>query len=105
MSGISSCSVTRVCPWAHTYQSAHEVSGTPCLHLHYLEAVKSLPICLSLRGHVVVPLGVTGWLELAGTRRWCLRQRGQWMLACSGRLSQGRVTAVQLNLCYESVEM
>lgn len=37
--------------------------------------------------------GVAG-LELAGTRRWCLRQRGQWMLMCSDHLRQGRVAAV-----------
>lgn len=34
---------------------------------------------------------MTGWLELAGSRIWCLRQRGQWMLVCSDHLSQGCV--------------
>lgn len=59
-SGISFCSLTCVCTWAHTEQSALEVSGTRCPHLHYLEAVKSLSICCH---SVVGPLGEEwlGW--------------------------------------------
>ena len=60
----------------HTYQSALEVSGTWCLQLHYSEAVKSISLCLLLHGHVAGPLGMAAWLEMAGTRRWCLRQSG-----------------------------
>lgn len=59
----------------HTW-SALEVSGTWCLHLHYLEAAKSFSVCLVLHGHVAGLLGVAVWLEMAGTLGWCLGRRG-----------------------------
>lgn len=57
-----------VCTHGRTYQSTLEVSGTWCLHLHYLEAVKSIPVCLSLHGPVTGLLGMAAWLEVAGTQ-------------------------------------
>lgn len=66
------------------------MSGTRCLHLHYLEAVKSISICLSLCGHAEGPLG-DGWLPGTGVEQeMVLRQR---QFVCSNHLSQGRVTA------------
>lgn len=57
------------------YQSALEVSGTWCPQLHYLEAIKSTFVCLSLQGHVAGLLGMAALLEMSRTWRWCRRQR------------------------------
>lgn len=83
-----------MCTWAHTDQSALEVSGTRCPHLYYLEAVKNISICLSLRGHIAGPLG-EDWLAGAGRDQEMVPSaEGIVDAVCSDHLRQGRVAAV-----------